>query len=273
MSEEDGPEKVGFKRPPKAGRFKPGQSGNPRGSRKHNDWDVAAILDEEVEVRIGARMVAMSGFEFTARGLIRRALQDKNLSATIDFLRMCEKYKALEPPAAIRRSSTILIPWGWGLEEFMAMFEKHGPPPWPGPRCGLTKADQQKVLEFLEAEKNRKKKKKKTPGPRTRSVILKDLLDEMHSVQKNGGQRRRSTRYLLLRALRSHSSSKTRAARVVEDLLERYGRSELKPAGGFAILTEPPSTPEEIEEYNKMADEYHRQFREADYSKTGKYEK
>jgi hypothetical protein len=273
MSEEDDPQKVGFKRPPKSGQFKRGQSGNPRGSRKHDDWDVAAILDEEVKVRVGARMVKMSGFEFTARGLIRRALQDKNLPATIDFIRMCEKYKAIEPPAAIRRSSTILIPWGWDLEEFMAMLKKHGAPPWPGPRSGLTKADQQRVLEFLKADEEKKKKKKKEPGPRPRSVILKDLLDEMHSVQENGRQRRRSTRYLILRALRSHSFSKTRAARVVEDLLERYGRSELKPAGGLVILTEPPSTPEEIEQYNKMADEQQRQFREADCSKPGKYEK
>jgi hypothetical protein len=271
MSKKDDSEKVGFKRPPKAGQFKPGQSGNPRGSRRHDDWDVAAILDEAVEVRVNGRKVKMTGFEFTARGMIQRALQDKNLQAAIDFLRMCEKYKAIEPPAARRRSSTILIPFGWGLEEFMVMLKKHGRPPWPGPRSGLTKADQQMVLEFLEAEKN--KKKKKTPGPRSRSVILKDLLDEEHSVQENDRQRRRSTRYLILRALRSHSFSKVRAARVVEDLLERYGRSELKPAGGLVVLTEPPTTPEEIEQFNKMADEQQRQFREADDSKTEKDEK
>jgi hypothetical protein len=253
---------VGKGRPPRNRQFKPGQSGNPRGSRKRNDWDVAAILDEEVVVQRGSRQVKMSGFEFTARALIRRALQDKNLQAAIDLLRMCERYNAIERPTLKRRTSTIVIPFGWSLEDFMAMLAKHGAPPWPGPRSGLTKADQKMVLEFLEAEEN--KKKKKADGPRSRAMILEDLLSEMHAVQENGRKRRRSTRYLVLRALRSHSfSGKMRAARVVEDLLERYGRSELKPAGGFLVVPEAPSTPEEIEQYNKMADEYHRQFREA----------
>ena len=263
MSDSDDSEKVGFKRPPKAGQFKPGQSGNPRGSRKHNDWNIAAILDEEVVVQRGSRQVKMSGFEFTARALIRRALQDKNLQAAIDLLRMCERYNAIERPTLMRRTSTIVIPFGWSLEDFMAMLAKHGAPPWPGPRSGLTKADQKMVLEFLEAEE-KKKKKKKADGPRSRAMILEDLLNEMHSVQENGRKRRRSTRFLILRVLRNHSfSGKMRAARVVEDLLERYGRSELKPAGGFLVVPEAPSTPEEIERYHKMVDEYHRQFREA----------
>src|SRR5690242_3263258 len=111
MSEEDGPEQVGFKRPPKAGRFKPGQSGNPRGSRRHNDWDVAAILDDEVVVQRGSRQVKMSGFEFTARALIRRALQDKSLQAAIDLIRLCERYNVMERPTLKRRTSTIVIPF------------------------------------------------------------------------------------------------------------------------------------------------------------------
>lgn len=258
MSEEEDSEKVGFKRPPKAGQFKPGRSGNPRGSRKFNDYDVAAILDEEVAVRVGSRMRKMSGFELTARGLIGRALKGKSLQAAIDFVRLCEKYKAITPPSR-RQSSTIMVPFGWSIEEYQAMFAKHGAPPWPGPRSGLTKADVQLVRELLQP----KKKPKKPTGPRTRAMILEDLLNEKHYLSENGRRRRRSTRFLILRVLRQHSiSGNMRAARMVEDLLERYGRSELK-RSGYALFPEAPSTPEEIEAYNKMVDEQQRQFREA----------
>lgn len=271
MSEEDDSEKVGFRRPPKAGQFKPRQSGNPRGSRKRNDWDVAAILDEEVEVRVGSRMRKMSGFELTARGLIKRALEQKNLQATIDFLRLCERYKAMRPPS-YRWPSVVVIPFGWDMEEFKAMLAKHGLPPWTGPRSGLTEADEKIVREYLEAKKQ--KKSKKPAKPRTRAMILEDLLNETHSVSENGRPRRRSTRFLTLRVLRSHSiSGNPRAARVVEDFLERYGRSEQKPQGGFLLVPETPSTPEQMEAYLKEVEEQQAPFRSAEYSKTGKYEK
>lgn len=257
MSEEGESEKVGFKRPPKAGQFKPGRSGNPRGSRKFDDHDVAAILDAEVPVRVGSRMRKMSGFELTARGLFRRALEGKSLPAAIDFVRLCEKYKAIAPPFK-RQSSTITVPFGWSIAEYQAMWAKHGPPPWPGPRSGLTKADVQLVREMLQP----KKKPERPEGPRTRAMILEDLLDEKHNLSENGRQRRRSTRFLILRVLRQHAiSGNMRAARVVEDLLERYGRSQLK-RGGYAMFPEAPSTPEEIEEYEKMVSEQQRQFRE-----------
>jgi hypothetical protein len=136
----------------------------------------------------------------------------------------------------------------------------------------LTEADEKIVREYLEAKKQ--KKSKKPAKPRTRARILEDLLNETHSVSEAGRPRRRSTRFLMLRALRRHSSSgNTRAARVVEDFLERYGRSEQRPPHGFLLAPETPTTPEQIEAYNKMADEQQRQFREADYSKTGKPEK
>lgn len=271
MSGEDDSEKVGFRQPPKSGQFKRGQSGNPRGSRKHNDWDVAAILDEAVEVRVGGRVRKMSGFELTARGLIKRALEQKNLQATIDFLRLCERYKAIRPPT-YRWPSVVYIPFDWGMEEYKAMLAKHGLPPWPGPRSGLTETDEKIVREYLEAKKQ--KKSKKSAKPRTRAMILEDLLNETHSVSEGGRPRRRSTRFLVLRALRRHSSSgNTRAARVVEDFLERYGRSEQRPPHGFLLVPETPKTPEQIEAFNKMCDEHHRQFREADYSNAGKYEK
>lgn len=46
MSTEDEDEKVGYRKPPKKSRFKPGQSGNPRGRRKRIENIGLAVLTE-----------------------------------------------------------------------------------------------------------------------------------------------------------------------------------------------------------------------------------
>ena len=53
-------EKIGYKRPPKAHRFKQGESGNPRGrtpkARRNLDADLAEMLNKQIPVRENGKL-------------------------------------------------------------------------------------------------------------------------------------------------------------------------------------------------------------------------
>src|SRR5580658_1402193 len=67
---------VGYGRPPVATRFKPGQSGNPRGSRKgarHVATILAAVLAERVPVKENGQSLHITKLELAIRQLVNRA--------------------------------------------------------------------------------------------------------------------------------------------------------------------------------------------------------
>ena len=74
---DDKPYRVGYGRPPLATRFKPNQSGNPKG-RPRRPLSLRAVvdqvLDEKVEIREGERVLRMSNRHALARSAFRRAL-------------------------------------------------------------------------------------------------------------------------------------------------------------------------------------------------------
>ena len=73
----DTPYRVGYGRPPLATRFKPDQSGNPKG-RPRRSLSLRAVVDkvleEKVEIREGERVLRMSNRHALARAAFRRAL-------------------------------------------------------------------------------------------------------------------------------------------------------------------------------------------------------
>ena len=73
----DTPYRVGYGRPPLATRFKPNQSGNPKG-RPRRSLSLRAVVDkvleEKVEIRDGERVLRMSNRHALARAAFRRAL-------------------------------------------------------------------------------------------------------------------------------------------------------------------------------------------------------
>ena len=61
-----------------------------------------------------------------------------DVQAAVEFLRICEKYGLLAPaPVTHPTSGVLVIPRSWNRDDWMRMFERHGPPPWPGRRSGL----------------------------------------------------------------------------------------------------------------------------------------
>ncbi len=73
----DGNYTVGFGRPPVAGRFKPGQSGNPKGRRrgtKNLSTLLTDILAEKISVRDGDKVRKISKAEALIHRLVAKAL-------------------------------------------------------------------------------------------------------------------------------------------------------------------------------------------------------
>ncbi|GHF70712.1 DUF5681 domain-containing protein [Seohaeicola zhoushanensis] len=76
--DDDGNYEVGYRKPPKASRFKPGQSGNPRG-RPKNAQNVgkllAAALAQRITIREGERTAEVSKREALIVALLNRAIK------------------------------------------------------------------------------------------------------------------------------------------------------------------------------------------------------
>jgi hypothetical protein len=136
-----GASEVGYGKPPKDGQFKPGQSGNPNGrpkAAKSGSMDIAAILDEPLKVRKAGATESMSPFEVGVRQLVKRALGKNDLKAILEFVRLCESYGIIAPiPPPEQSGGVLVVPKTWDRNEWLQMFEQHGPPPWPGERLGL----------------------------------------------------------------------------------------------------------------------------------------
>jgi hypothetical protein len=90
---------VGYRKPPKATRFKPGQSGNPNGRPKGNPnlaSDLSAELGEQITVREGGQARYISKQRALIKSLMAKALQG-DVRATTALLALYARVIS-EPP-------------------------------------------------------------------------------------------------------------------------------------------------------------------------------
>jgi Family of unknown function (DUF5681) len=83
---EEKPYRVGRGHPPKETRWKPGQSGNPkgRGKKRPSFFEVTEqVLNENVEMRVGDRVLRMSNRHALVRSAVRQALAGKPRLLTV----------------------------------------------------------------------------------------------------------------------------------------------------------------------------------------------
>ena len=134
-----GDSKVGFRNPPKHTQWKPGQSGNPKGrpkATKSGQTDVAEVLGEPLLVRQAGTTRTMTPFEVGTRQLVKRALNNNDLKAILEFVRLCESHGLVAPQQPLEQGGGVLVvPWDW--DESRPMFEKLGSEQWLGERSGL----------------------------------------------------------------------------------------------------------------------------------------
>lgn len=93
MAEDD--DSVGYRRPPRAHRFKPGQSGNPRGrpkGAKTLPQEVRAALGRRITVTEGGRRRTISPLEGALKRLVERAVAKGDLRAIHQLLALADAY-------------------------------------------------------------------------------------------------------------------------------------------------------------------------------------
>jgi|GEM_PF-2480946 len=86
-------EEVGYGKPPKKHRFKPGQSGNPKGRPKIYKSPIS-VLKEPIAMRIDGKTREVSSFEAAFRKTAHKALEGR-LSAIKRFFKECDAAKLL----------------------------------------------------------------------------------------------------------------------------------------------------------------------------------
>ena len=94
---------VGYGKPPEATRFKPGQSGNPRG-RPKKELDIRALLQaltqQEVSVTLNGRKVKISSLEAMLHNNYNKALK-ADPRAFDRFLKLLERHGIAMPKEEI----------------------------------------------------------------------------------------------------------------------------------------------------------------------------
>ncbi|MCZ6588121.1 MAG: DUF5681 domain-containing protein [Alphaproteobacteria bacterium] len=113
---------VGYGRPAKEHQFKKGTSGNPAGApskRKRKKIDVAAVLNKPLVVKNSGVRRKMLPFEVGVRRLVERALKQKDLNATLEFLELCESFRLLVPPPADYGGGVFCVPKGMRAHEWL----------------------------------------------------------------------------------------------------------------------------------------------------------
>jgi hypothetical protein len=92
--------RVGRGKTPKATRYKPGQSGNPKGRPRFlgtRDENIFAVLEKPVRFLKNGRFVTLTPFEIAVRRLVVDALKG-DVGAAIEFVQLCEKYDVISKP-------------------------------------------------------------------------------------------------------------------------------------------------------------------------------
>jgi hypothetical protein len=259
---------VGYGRPPKEHQFRKGVCPNPAGRRGKGTKKaskVAEVLSEPITVRQGGVERKMDPFEASARGLIKNAVAKRNVSAAIEFIRLCEQYQVIKMEANQRCGGVLRIPRSWDEAEWMEMFRQYGAPPWPGERSGLPEseaplrsgANDNTPKSDEKGRQERRARRGSSSDPHERKRIIERIAHEERTVSLDGKLQKRATIDLVLITLRERAAEgNVRASRTIHNLLEKYG-SQGSGVGAFLILPEPGSE----EEYYKMLDEHQAKYR------------
>jgi len=124
---------VGYARPPLHSRFKPGQSGNPKGrpkGRKNMGLILNDILKEPISIRKGNTIRKVSTAEAMVRGLVVRAMKG-DAKAWNKLLELCAKYGEFDKPTPhFERIERIII----RPDDPRHPYANVGPPGWSPPK-------------------------------------------------------------------------------------------------------------------------------------------
>jgi len=99
---------VGYRKPPKNSRFKPGQSGNPKGRPKVYVSPIS-VLSEPVAMVINGKTARPSGFEAAIRKTAQNAIEGR-VSAIARFVGHCDRFNLIDALDDYRSVGVVVIP-------------------------------------------------------------------------------------------------------------------------------------------------------------------
>ena len=107
----DPPYEVGYGKPPVASRFKPGQSGNPKGRPEHRSSNQSVLehtLRRKVRVVENGLEQRLENVEVLFRSLVNRAIKGDN-RATLLLIRLMEKWQVAPPEQRITEIRRVIV--------------------------------------------------------------------------------------------------------------------------------------------------------------------
>jgi hypothetical protein len=151
---------TGYGRPPKEHRFRPGESGNPRGRpRKKKDVveiNLTGFLDEAYAATAGEAAQGMGAYEAEMRQTLKRALTEKDVKAVIYLLKEMVKQGVVTGEELPDDGARIELPKHLPHDVAVAALDKYGPPPWPPAKLRPlireyleTRAPEQKIFDDI----------------------------------------------------------------------------------------------------------------------------
>jgi len=109
------PYKTGYKQPPLKSRFRPGQSGNPKGRPKKEEAiiNVTTILDavlkEPVTVKENGRSIKISRIELVIRNYVQKAMAG-DLRALSTLVKLANQSEVLTNPPKQEMPAVLVVP-------------------------------------------------------------------------------------------------------------------------------------------------------------------
>jgi Family of unknown function (DUF5681) len=153
---------AGYKRPPRSGQFKKGQSGNPGGRPKRSgpiDIDFDQHLDELFDVKVNGRRQKMSAKEIELNRVLMKAM-DKNkpdFKSIAYLLDLFEKYDCISRPVQSGGGVLEMPTNQYPLRMCMLIAERYGLPEtwtkaqiaWGRKQYEATKTDRERLKESV----------------------------------------------------------------------------------------------------------------------------
>ncbi|MBW5439361.1 hypothetical protein FXB41_32770 [Bradyrhizobium canariense] len=157
--------KVGYKKPPLETRFgaerQPERVGRRAATRPAPD--IAALLDEPLQVKSKGKKTKMHLHEATLHGLFKRVLKGE-IGAIKKFLQYCRGAGLLEASALAAAGVVVEAPEGVPLELAALLIREVGLPPWDEDVYGAYRAEYDEECAKLAALKEEALKRARSDG-------------------------------------------------------------------------------------------------------------
>jgi hypothetical protein len=117
-----GDSRVGYKRPPQHSKFKPGNSGNPKGRPKgalNLETDLTQELSEKIVIHEGERSLKLSKQRALLKSVLAKAFKGDVRAASLVF-QLVAKFVVLEEVASMREQDLLSDDEAAILERFVA---------------------------------------------------------------------------------------------------------------------------------------------------------